>query len=1037
MQFPSVHAALCALSLSFPVFAQAPAAPSQPPAVAPRTIADITAALEQYKPDAAKLAETTARAAAAPPATGDKAALINFYRERAQARDATGMFSELLEDRRKLVELAAGERALPLFTNQLAATELALGNVVIAAGIFDKMARAAGSPPPVRRTAAYQSAFIYARLGDRANTAASIELGDSIFQQTQKLPVWNVFRTFYAATREWARAGQLTAEGKFVEAEAAFRRTVAYFAEDLTVAEARFKATGTTAPELIHAAHDASERDLAIALARLGRLPEAELAMRNTLMRTLTRTGRYSPATASNAGRFANLLVQQGRFREAAQMAQATLEILDKIGASRNSALRAFPMKALADSLFAREDWPGAHAQYEAIRVWAEADELNRRAIRGYPESAMAYVKAGAAKSVVERVKESVANYTSSYGPNHYQTGESRGAYAMALDAIGDKTAALREYREALRVLLAPAAAGTENEGLALRRLKLRHIIDGYIALLWESRGTPLEKQAGDVVAESFRVAEASRGGSLQQSLAASAARSAATTPGLGELIRTEQDERQELQALYDALLRLSALPPEQQLPKVMADMRSRIAQIDKNRANFFATIEKRFPDYANLIHPRPSTPAEAAKALRPGEALVSVLSTKERSYIWTVNARGQTQWHATALGEPEIARIVAKLRTTLDPGDVALSALPAFDFDGAHRLYTELLAPSRAVWDGADTLVTTVSGALGQIPLAILPTEKIVPAKLPGAMFGEMRSVPWLARKIAVTDIPSATALVRLRALPPASAKREAFAGFGDPQFGAVAAASGATRGAVRLRNLSISRVTEAVAAPASSTPAPSAPAADGWTSYGDLSPLPDTREEILSIAQALGADRSRDVFLGMDANKKKVRDADLSRRRIVAFATHGLIPGDLPGLTQPALALSAFSDPNESPLLTLDDVLSLKLDADLVVLSACNTAAGDGVGAEAVSGLGRAFFYAGSRALLVTHWPVETVSARLLTTGLFERYAKDPKISRARALNESIRALMEQDSGGSASFSYAHPMFWAPYALVGDGGR
>jgi CHAT domain-containing protein len=124
---------------------------------------------------------------------------------------------------------------------------------------------------------------------------------------------------------------------------------------------------------------------------------------------------------------------------------------------------------------------------------------------------------------------------------------------------------------------------------------------------------------------------------------------------------------------------------------------------------------------------------------------------------------------------------------------------------------------------------------------------------------------------------------------------------------------------------------------------------------------------------------------------------------------------------------------------MLTLDDVLSLKLDADLVVLSACNSAAGDGRGSDAISGLGRAFFYAGSRALLVTHWPVESRSARLLVTGLFERYVADPTLSRAEALRQSMLSLMERaatDAAGTPVHSYAHPMFWAPFALVGDPG-
>ena len=129
-------------------------------------------------------------------------------------------------------------------------------------------------------------------------------------------------------------------------------------------------------------------------------------------------------------------------------------------------------------------------------------------------------------------------------------------------------------------------------------------------------------------------------------------------------------------------------------------------------------------------------------------------------------------------------------------------------------------------------------------------------------------------------------------------------------------------------------------------------------WLPYSHLPALPDTGEEILALASVLKADPGRDVFLGPAASKEAVKKAFLSESRIVAFATHGLLPGDFPGLDQPALALAApaghniDADPLQA-LLTLEDVLSLKLNAEWVVLSACNTAAGDGAGAEAISGL------------------------------------------------------------------------------------
>jgi CHAT domain-containing protein len=207
-------------------------------------------------------------------------------------------------------------------------------------------------------------------------------------------------------------------------------------------------------------------------------------------------------------------------------------------------------------------------------------------------------------------------------------------------------------------------------------------------------------------------------------------------------------------------------------------------------------------------------------------------------------------------------------------------------------------------------------------------------------------------------------------------------------------------------------------------------------------LEALPDTRDEINAIARALTADLKSDTFFGAQATRQKVMGADLMHRRVVAFATHGLVAGDLPGLDQPALALAPGSGKGiYDGLLKLEDILKLSLDADLVVLSACNTAAADGVGAEAVSGLGRGFFYAGARAVLATHWSVETVSARQLVTHLFERYAQDASLSRAQALRHAMVTLMDTavatDERGAPVNAYAHPAFWAPYALYGDPGR
>jgi CHAT domain-containing protein len=164
-----------------------------------------------------------------------------------------------------------------------------------------------------------------------------------------------------------------------------------------------------------------------------------------------------------------------------------------------------------------------------------------------------------------------------------------------------------------------------------------------------------------------------------------------------------------------------------------------------------------------------------------------------------------------------------------------------------------------------------------------------------------------------------------------------------------------------------------------------------------------------------------------------------DLSDRKVIMFSTHGLVPGELNGLTQPALAMSSpeVTGDQDDGLLTMDKVIALRLDADWVVLSACNTAAGEGSGSEAVSGLGRAFFFAGAKALLVSNWPVDSVASRQLMTDLFKRQQQNQGLAKSEALRQAMLNQVDQGGmkeGNTMKYSYAHPLFWAPFVVVGD---
>jgi CHAT domain-containing protein len=283
-------------------------------------------------------------------------------------------------------------------------------------------------------------------------------------------------------------------------------------------------------------------------------------------------------------------------------------------------------------------------------------------------------------------------------------------------------------------------------------------------------------------------------------------------------------------------------------------------------------------------------------------------------------------------------------------------------------------------------------------------------------------------------TVLPSVGSLATLRALPEGNTGRRPFVGFGDPWFSrAQTEAQIVAGGGEPARDVAVMTRSRPITLR-------SARRTFDWSELGKLPPLPDTAAEIQAIAAATNADPGRDVFLGPRANETTVKTVDLASYRIVAFATHGLLPGELTGLTQPALALSApdIAGIEGDGVLTTDEILGLRLDADWIVLSACNTAGAHGAGAEALSGLGRAFFYAGARSLLVSNWPVETTSARALTTTLFRQR---PELSRSDALHATQRWMIEhgehvEAASGKAVFSYAHPIFWAPFSLVGDGG-
>jgi CHAT domain-containing protein len=198
---------------------------------------------------------------------------------------------------------------------------------------------------------------------------------------------------------------------------------------------------------------------------------------------------------------------------------------------------------------------------------------------------------------------------------------------------------------------------------------------------------------------------------------------------------------------------------------------------------------------------------------------------------------------------------------------------------------------------------------------------------------------------------------------------------------------------------------------------------------------PLPETADELCAVARDLRVS-DKDICLGNRATEAEVKrlseTGELSKYRIIHFATHGALAGQASGSSEPGLILTppTVATERDDGYLSASEVAALRLDADWVILSACNTAAGSAEGAEALSGLARAFFYAGARALLVSHWAVASDATVKLITGAVGRMTSDKKMGHPEAMRQSMLTLI--DNGDAYE---AHPAFWAPFVVVGEG--
>jgi CHAT domain-containing protein len=777
---------------------------------------------------------------------------------------------------------------------------------------------------------------------------------------------------------------------------------------------------------------------LARLLAYQGKLGEAEYLAQATVEDAIKYFGPNSLETALVLRLLAYIRHQSGNLGGAEMLYRHAVEVVLKSGVARDSSALGAAREALGHLLVQQGRWS------EALTVFEErAEDLRTMASESTQPDEISWAlalhlsgKSQLAKEMAERLlaKQNQHPVTNPYNAARYQ-----GVLGMALTRMGDLPSALMAFQAALRELARSDSEIVQAEQASFSRIFWRtEILEAYLELLAKLQSVGKVPPGLDVVAESFRIADLARGSSVQAAISASAMRAQLPNAELAGMVRRLQDTQNHSIALDKILSRLMATPDSERLNSIIASMQADVVRLRKERADLQTEIQQRFPEYSELIAPRPATLQAVKQSLSDGEAMVSIYLGKNQSYVWTLGSKGRTVFRTIPIGRAEIEADVAKLRATL-MFDTEGTRLPEFDLETAAKLFQALLAPDAALWQKTRVLSVIPHAAIGQVPFALLPTS----TRTKSGADDDYSSTPWLIREVAVAQVPSAAAFLALRRNLSARVSREAFIGFGDPLF---VAADGNIRKIAQIRNLSISKEKDAIAEQLAAQPQKTRTATPKTDANSVLSgafqlipSLPDTGQELLEIAAVLKADPKRDVYLGSRASESQVKQARLDDRRVVAFATHGVAPGEVTGLDQPALVLSnpVLTGENAADgFLTMDEILSLKLDADWVVLSACNTASSDGKTSEAVSGLGRAFFFAGARSLLVSSWAVETTSARKITTTLFRREAENPSLTRAEALRQAMLEVMESGDA-NAGLRYAHPVFWAPFSLVGDGLR
>jgi len=1015
----------------------------------PKGIQDIVTLIKQTAVDTKSRDADIVRIAQKVPVEASAQDKYIFYYLQALAADRLGRIDLRINFLKNALEFAKmGHYQEFATTQELASAEIAVGNAMV--GLERHKSLIPKIPPNMNGFFLSQNALAsraYSQIGDFQSSEDYLRKVDSVLVSIRRSNAYQTYGFNWNRNFFQTKAELEFQKGRFLDAEISYRKAIEFLESGIVGHEKAFMASGqglgvpglgsgtdSGSPNTLKTGLESLYIKLSDTLLKLRKVNESEYFAREALKKSLSRTGKASLATSAAMRQLAIVMLSRERNKDAIYLLNQSLQGLQDAGVTAESIQLAITKKTMASALIADDRY------VDALEIYTELEKI----LQSYPETArfvdlvspdrvLALIRSGDLSNAEGVARQLVLLNETRTGKISKETTQAKLLLSVTLAEQRKDEAAQTLFAASFNQFIDQERdASSDSDGISTREKKfLVSYVESYLGVL----SRVFEKNPNQkFVSEAFMLGDLARSSNVQRALSASTARANITNPRLSKLVREEQDLNQQIIFLTKFSKELAMQPASEQLPQIQAKMKADIEQlrIDAKRATMLIGLD--FPEYAELVNPKPTSLEKIQKTIKSNETLITWFVGTKTSYVWAVNHHGLPQFKTIPMGQKEVRNNINQLRKALDPGVASIDEIPQFDFQLAGRLYETLFKSVESVFVDKDTLVVVPHDEIGQLPLGVLTTASFQLKGKTENLFANYKEAPWLIRKYAIVSSPSVTALNALRGLAEPKKDRLDFIGFGDPLFSvdqakledrkisleSVEANKLASRGVpLRLRN--------------------SPKTADVSSAEVSMLPrLPDTSDEILEIAKVFNVKPERDIFLQRRANLQEVLKVDMSNRKVVMFSTHGLVPGELDGLSQPALALTNPEVQNlkGDGLLKVDTILTMKLDADWVVLSACNTAAGEGEGAEALSGLGRAFFFAGARAILVSSWPVDSEASRKLMTNLFKRYVQEKSISKPRALQLASLHLLDEGvpDDKKAKYTYAHPLFWGPFTMVGN---